>query len=65
MATLPDTVHRPDLHEHELTRCADAYGGRGWGCDVCEAGGRGWAYQCSPCNFDAHPQCCCDKSLFA
>jgi nucleoredoxin len=59
VAGLPETVTHA-CHEHPLTKQKDPYGPRGWGCDVCEEGGRGWAYRCVECGFDAHAKCVCD-----
>jgi len=56
---LPDTITH-DCHEHPLVKQRDPYGPRGWGCDVCDGVGDGWAYRCVECRFDAHPKCVCE-----
>ena len=53
-------------HTHPLALCRKApYPGGSYGCDICDRGGVGSVYRCAECGFDAHPQCVCDKQLFA
>jgi len=56
---LPEEITHPS-HPHPLKKMESVYGGRGYGCNVCNGGGKGWAYQCSSCGFDAHPKCVCE-----
>lgn len=49
-------------HRHPLTKVKDAYGDLGFGCDVCSGSGKGWAYRCGACGFDAHVHCVYDIS---
>ena len=59
LETLPASIVHPS-HPHELVKTPNVYGGRGYGCNVCGGGGKGWAYQCARCGFDAHPKCVCE-----
>eukprot|EP01036_Dinobryon_divergens_P025356 gene25356-33896_t len=53
---LPDSVEKPDVHEHPLQKMASVYDGE-YRCDVCHLNGEGGVYHCEECGCDTHPQC--------
>jgi len=55
----PESV-KIEQHAHELKKMATVYRGS-YGCDLCGAGGKGWAYHCNECSYDAHPHCVVKK----
>jgi nucleoredoxin len=60
MAAAPEEITH-ESHAHPLKKTTnEKLGGPyqgGFGCNICQGGGRGWVYHCDECCYDAHPKC--------